>query len=377
MKIAHLSDNHLGYSQYNLVERKKDFVKAFEQAVDRIIEEDAEIVLHTGDLFESSQPDMSSLSIVIKAFKKLKENGIPVVAILGNHDRVLRKGKLPPHKILEELGLLTLITGGTGVGSRVVKDLFIAGIDFMPKPYIEHLLQERVFEKLSEKASAYSSSLFMFHQALDIYLPYENAFELSFSDLPTGFSYYGGGHIHIFAKEKIGEGFFSYAGATEYRSVKEAALRNRGLNIFDISEKTLKRVKLDNLREFYQFDIREGEEAKLEYIYEEIAESSIPPVVTLRYIYEKKPFYPNEEIFKRLKDICLIVRVLQREVLEEENRCFSSETVSVEKVVGDYFSKHKKIVGNLAVELATSSSEQTEEILVNFLKEKMSLELDF
>ncbi|SNR61264.1 metallophosphoesterase family protein [Desulfurobacterium atlanticum] len=378
MKIAHLSDSHLGYSQYNLTERRADFFSAFRQAVERMVEEQVDIVVHSGDLFESSQPDINSLSVVINCLKLLKDRGIPFIAIMGNHDRVLRKGKMPPHKILEELGLLTFIGGGKPFGSVVVKDVFVAGVHFMPRLYMEQILNEKLLERFSEQATSFSGSVFLFHQGVDIYLPFENAFELSLSDLPPGFSYYAGGHIHIFAKERVFEGLFSYAGATEFRSVKEAVLDNRGFNIFNLSDGSLTRIKLENLREFMIFDISEGEEdAVLKEIYDKVVERDQPPVVTIRYSYVDKPFSFDREMFKKIQEKALIVRVIQKEVAERKELGGVTETVSLEKVVDDYFKGQKKVVRELAKELASSPSEQIRDILSNFIKENTGLEIDF
>ena len=378
MRIAHLSDTHIGYSQYNLAERRKDFFLAFTQAIERIIEEQVDIVVHSGDLFESSQPDINSLSVVINSLKLLKDKGIPFVAIMGNHDRVLRKGKMPPHKILEELGLLTFIGGGKPWGSVVVKDLFIAGIHFAPKLYMEHVLNEGVLNRFSEEAASFSGSLFLFHQGVDIYLPFESAFEISLSDLPPGFSYYAGGHIHIFAKEKVFDGLFSYAGATEFRSVKEAALDNRGFNIFNLSDGSLNRVKLENLREFLIFDISEGEEdTVLKEVYDTVLEKKQPPVVTIRYSYLDKPFSFDRELFKKIQERALIVRVIQKEIAEKKELQGVSETVSLEKIVEDYFKGQKKVVRELAKEIALSPSEQIQGILSNFIRESTGLDIDF
>ena len=38
MKFAHLADTHLGYRQYGLFEREKDFYEVFEKVIDKIIE---------------------------------------------------------------------------------------------------------------------------------------------------------------------------------------------------------------------------------------------------------------------------------------------------------------------------------------------------
>ncbi|WP_297446295.1 exonuclease SbcCD subunit D [Desulfurobacterium sp.] len=372
MKIAHISDSHLGYAQYNLIERKADFFKAFEQAIDRIIESNVDLVIHTGDLFESPQPDMISLSKAIKQFKKLKEKRIPVVAITGNHDRTLRKGKIPPQKILEDLGLLQLISP---YGEKVFGDLYIAGIQFMPGSHLKEL-SKKIFPEFSENAVKHRFSIFMFHQGIDTYLPYEGAAEMSMSDLPEGFTYYAGGHIHNFIHETKSY-FFSYAGVTEFRTVKEAESTSRGFNIIDLEKKSLERIKLENLRDFLSFTIEEGkdENVKLEEITEKASECPIPPIVVIKYLYTEKPFSETTAI-KRLKEKALIVRVLQKNISEKETEKLK-KTTSIEEIVRNYFKDQRKFVQDLSVELATSSTEHTAEILLKFLEEKTGLKITF
>ena len=49
MKFAHLADTHLGYRQYGLFEREKDFYEVFDKVIDKIIEEKVDFVVHSGD----------------------------------------------------------------------------------------------------------------------------------------------------------------------------------------------------------------------------------------------------------------------------------------------------------------------------------------
>lgn len=96
MQFAHLADTHMGYRQYGLVERENDFFQVFEQAIDEIINERPDFVIHSGDLFEYSRPPTRALLTAQKGILRLKEANIPIYAIAGNHDVVMRKNALPP-----------------------------------------------------------------------------------------------------------------------------------------------------------------------------------------------------------------------------------------------------------------------------------------
>ncbi|MFQ5763089.1 MAG: DNA double-strand break repair protein Mre11, partial [Candidatus Bathyarchaeia archaeon] len=51
-----MADLHLGYTQYNLAERREDFAKAFRQCVDKALELKPELVILAGDIFDNPRP---------------------------------------------------------------------------------------------------------------------------------------------------------------------------------------------------------------------------------------------------------------------------------------------------------------------------------
>ena len=61
MLISHISDIHLGYSQFNLIEREQDIYDAFEETVDKSISEHADLVILAGDIFHTPRPSGSSI----------------------------------------------------------------------------------------------------------------------------------------------------------------------------------------------------------------------------------------------------------------------------------------------------------------------------
>ena len=105
MKFAHLADTHLGYRQFGLLEREKDFYEVFDKIIDKIIEEKVDFVIHSGDLFDSARPSPSALLAFQKGLLKLKGAGIPIYAIAGNHDVVNRNGAIPPQVLFKKFGL--------------------------------------------------------------------------------------------------------------------------------------------------------------------------------------------------------------------------------------------------------------------------------
>jgi len=86
MKILHTSDWHLG-------KRLDDFSRLEEQqaVMEEICEiaerEETDVVLVSGDLFDTFNPPTEAIDLLYKTLKRLTANGHrPVIAIAGNHD---------------------------------------------------------------------------------------------------------------------------------------------------------------------------------------------------------------------------------------------------------------------------------------------------
>lgn len=92
MKIAHISDTHLGFGAYSKLDpveginqREMDIYTAFEQAVTEILELKPDLVIHSGDLFDSVRPQNRAIDFALRQLIRLSEAGIETVLISGNH----------------------------------------------------------------------------------------------------------------------------------------------------------------------------------------------------------------------------------------------------------------------------------------------------
>lgn len=271
MKFAHLADTHLGYRQYNLDEREEDFYSAFEEAVDAIIGEKVELVVHSGDLFDEPRPHIKSLVRVREALERLQGEGIPFISIAGNHDLLMRRGAVPPQRIFSSLRLLTPKSPFYEYG-----DTLIAGLPYFSKMH-GHAMKE-LLERISEKAEGYSSSLLLLHQAIDKYFSLE--YELSLSDLPKGFDYYALGHVHKRVVDELPSGGkLVYPGSTElWRTDELVEYQKHGKGFFISNTETFELKKVDlSIRPFLSFSVSSRED--IEKIAEEIDGMEKRPVV--------------------------------------------------------------------------------------------------
>ena len=276
MKFAHLADTHLGYRQYGLFEREKDFYEVFDKVIDKIIEEKVDFVIHSGDLFETARPSPMALLTFQKGLLKLKGAGIPMYAIAGNHDVVMRKGSIPPHVIFKKLGLKVISTINP---TYMHGDIFIAGLPYYPASHGKAMKSK--LAELSEKASHHEKSILVLHQGIDKYFPMN--FELEIGEIPDNFDYYALGHIHKYVNDAYGKGRMVYPGSGEIWKTSEIPdykKNGKGFVVVDFegSKPVVKRVTVDIPREFI--------ERKIEY---DNLESGIASVKETIKDFDKKP----------------------------------------------------------------------------------------
>ncbi|MBR4448529.1 DNA repair exonuclease [Methanobrevibacter sp.] len=248
MKFAHLADTHLGYRQYGLFEREKDFYEVFEKVIDKIIEENVDFVIHSGDLFETARPSPMALLTFQKGLLKLKGAGIPMYAIAGNHDSVMRKGSIPPQVIFKKLGLKVISTINP---TYMHGDIFIAGLPYYPASHGKALKSK--LAELSQKATNHDKAILVLHQGIDKYFGYN--YELEIGEIPDNFDYYALGHIHKYVNDKFGRGRLVYPGSSEVWKTSELQdyhENGKGFVVVDFegSKPIVKRVKIDIPREF-------------------------------------------------------------------------------------------------------------------------------
>lgn len=130
MKLAHISDCHLGFTRSGWSFLREDVFCAFETAIHEAAEL-ADVILITGDLFHSVKVDIGLLH---EAAKTIRSTGLPTVIIGGNHDTSASRGSESPLIMLPELcPNVVLFASGYGVWRY-------AGLEFhgVPARWLRH-----------------------------------------------------------------------------------------------------------------------------------------------------------------------------------------------------------------------------------------------
>lgn len=317
VQFAHISDTHLGYRQFNNESRENDFYEAFNEAIDKIIEEHVDFVIHSGDLFESNRPYPRALKVAQEAIMRLRDANIKFYAIPGNHDLVYRKGAMPPQTVFTIFDNFVLL--GRKIKYAMHDDVFIGGVIYHPKFYVNALKED--LKIISTEAKSHSKRILIIHQALDRYLPFPGAFELRLEELPTIFNYYAFGHIHQRILESYGDGIIAYAGSTDIWRMDEIPdykEKKKGFYLVDFSkgEPEVQSINLESTRPFDSFSIEtEDFDRKFKEIVSKVKalsnSNSKKPVIRVTLVgnsIKEFPYY-NSLISKELRKITLLTRV--------------------------------------------------------------------
>lgn len=86
-KFLHIADIHLGIRRYRSEERALDFFLAWRDCIERYaLAEQVSFVLIAGDFFDARKVEPRAMNQAMFCLIHLREAGIPVVVIEGNHD---------------------------------------------------------------------------------------------------------------------------------------------------------------------------------------------------------------------------------------------------------------------------------------------------
>ncbi len=248
-KFAHMSDLHIG--AFRQQELRNLVLEAFEQAVDRCISEKVAFVILSGDIFDSNIPDLSSVRRAAKKMKQAVDHGIRFYVVYGSHDFSPNYSSMVD--VLSGAGLFTLAEEMTGVGG-------IVRLSFLQDPSGPKLCgisgrklsvdrEEYAHLDKSELESEPGFKIFVFHGALEELKPagLEMMEAMPASNLPSGFEYYAGGHVHSHRVADLqGRRNIAYPGplfATDYSELLELARgRDRGFYIVEFGEEGISKI---------------------------------------------------------------------------------------------------------------------------------------
>ena len=197
--FAHLSDVHIGAFRQPILQNL--VIDAFNKAMDLCLQKKVDFIIISGDLFDSNIPDMGLLNSAVRKMGEVKEKGIPFYVIYGNHDFSPTQTSIID--ILQSANLFTKVTKSKTEEGKLKLEFTtdertkakLCGISGrrqgIDREYYEILDRESLEREKGFK-------VFVLHGAVSGYMPADlvEAEPMPVSNLPKGFEYYAGGHIH-------------------------------------------------------------------------------------------------------------------------------------------------------------------------------------
>ena len=265
-RVIHTGDTHIGYQQYHSPERRRDFLAAFESVVEDGIDEGVDAVVHAGDLFHDRRPDLGDLQGTVATLSRLREAGIPFLAVVGNHE-AKRDGQWLD--LFEDLGLATRL----GPEPTVVGDLALYGLDFVPESRRDELDYE--FEPTDAPVAALVS-----HGLFEPFAHADWDTESLLERAPVDFDALLLGDNHAPGIETVDGTTVTYCGSTERASATERD--DRGYNIVTVDgDLTVTRRAVRDTRTFRFVDVELESGQGEEFIRERIDQYDHEDAVTL------------------------------------------------------------------------------------------------
>jgi DNA repair exonuclease SbcCD nuclease subunit len=109
-RFLHLADIHLGIRRYRSEERARDFFFAFKDCLERYaLRERVDFVLIAGDFFDARRVEPQAMNQAMYGLNRLREAGIPVIVIEGNHDQRETTSRFSWLRSLSEWGYVKLL----------------------------------------------------------------------------------------------------------------------------------------------------------------------------------------------------------------------------------------------------------------------------
>ncbi|MFH1424790.1 MAG: DNA repair exonuclease [archaeon] len=267
MKLAILSDFHLGYAQ--TTERAEDsFIQAGE-AIQKALDEKVHAILIAGDMFDSRVPSQDVLGKAMQLFlisltsqnqgvqiesaigkdaqsiPKTALNGTPVIAIHGTHER-RGKGLTNAVELLEKAGLLIHLHCNSIVLKLGDEKVAIHGMSGVPEKYARQVLETWAPRKVQN-----AKNILMLHQSVEPFIySDEDHPTLKLGDFPQDYDLVINGHIHWSETKQLGTGKFVLPGSTLITQMRKIeAEKPKGFFIYENNELRFKELKRQ--RKFY------------------------------------------------------------------------------------------------------------------------------
>jgi len=260
VRIVHISDTHLGFGAFSKLDpeeginqREADMYNAFKQVIDETIQIKPDIVVHSGDLFDTARPQNRAITFALNQMLRLSEAKIETVLISGNHStpRIRETGSI--FSIFEHLTHMHPVHD-PGIARIVIGDVTVTAIPHSASPPLSQVVST------ARPSFDTGKNVLVIHAGLlgagDYRMDEFNEQLVPIESLHEGFDYVAMGHFHKF--EKVREGVY-YSGSTERLGFGEAG-QKKGFAEVDLDSG---KVKFHEVRTREMLDLERIDASRL------------------------------------------------------------------------------------------------------------------
>ncbi len=250
VRFLHTSDIHLGKTWSGSpasAERSRDFAVVLSSILTRAMEENVDAVVIAGDLFHDAEVQPRVFAEAVATFAPLRDAGIPVLIVEGNHDWIHRRDRRSWIEALAEMGYVTLLRPESDLDgaltfpewspeTRSGGRIDLGGVTFFGVGYFGAYAGTQVPRIVDAAFEAAPSSrrALLFHVGVRTYSPNEVGCMSIEEALPLAdaFGYVALGHGHKpYVIERDGVPFAFNPGSPECVNFGEETYRPKGANL--------------------------------------------------------------------------------------------------------------------------------------------------
>jgi DNA repair exonuclease SbcCD nuclease subunit len=258
MRVAAIGDAHLGRSylpytnEAGVNVREHDFERSFTAAVDLALQQEPDLIVWLGDVFDHPRPTYRSYRVAQRALAKIRDHGVHLALISGNHDTPRLPGTGSPYSTLHDA------FPEFSFAHRLTYERFeLPGVVVHAVPQM--LTVEATLEALAEADRGRSldkANLLLTHPRITQVEPKYadiNEIEVDASTLKADFVLLGHYHVHT----RVREGVW-YAGSTDSFTFADDPDEAKGILVLDTDTGESRHVPLTGQRALVTLETVQG-----------------------------------------------------------------------------------------------------------------------
>jgi DNA repair exonuclease SbcCD nuclease subunit len=302
-RVIHTGDTHIGYQQYHVPERRDDFLAAFRQVIEDAIAEDVDAVVHAGDLFHDRRPTLSDVLGTLDVLERLDDAGIPLLAVVGNHEA---KRDAQWLDLYESLGLAVRLDDEP----HVIGDTTFYGLDFVPRSQRDVLDYDFAPHDASHAALVSHGQFEPFDYGTWDGTEIIEESTVDFDALLLG-------DEHKAGTKQVEETWLTYCGSTERASADER--EDRGYNIVTFDDAVQITRRGIDTRDFVFVEVELADGEGLDRVCERVGEYDLEDAVVIVHVEgEGDPITPAGVEEYALDRGALVARVTDHREFADE-----------------------------------------------------------